>query len=420
MRICFLPLAVPAPVRRIIRTGGPAVTACVALAACAPGPSEPNPGQSSPAPEQSVTASSSTQTPRSAASPTTPDGVACSDLVDGMTLAEQVGQLYMVAVSTAGLDAATATAITDTHTGSVVLLGSSTAGAGAISTVVEDVAALGTDTMPMLVAVDQEGGTVQRLKGPGFSDIPSALTQAELPEGELREAARGWGEELADVGVHYNLAPVADVVPEAKQSSNAPIGALKRNYGNDREVAARSVGEFTEGMGEAGIATSLKHFPGLGKVTSNTDFDVATDTDVVQGDEDWAVFAAGIEAGASSVMMSSAVFKNLDPDNEGVFSTLIIRDILRGELGFDKVVIADDLGVAVSVADVPGASRGTRFFQAGGDLAINADPALLAGMVADTLAAAEAEEGFAAEVAESAARVLALKAEVGLLKCQRQ
>jgi len=347
------------------------------------------------------------------------DGVACADLVAGMTLAEQVGQLYMVAVSTRGLDAATSRAITETHTGSVVLLRNSTAGAAAIMAVTDDVAALGNDAMPVLIAVDQEGGTVQRLKGPGFSNIPTAVNQAALPKGKLRVAAQGWGEELAAVGVHYNLAPVADVVPKDKQSSNAPIGALKRNYGNDRDVAARSVAEFTDGMGAAGIATSLKHFPGLGKVTTNTDFGAATDTDVVPGDKDWVVFTAGIDAGASSVMMSSAVFKNLDPDNEGVFSTIIIRDMLRGGLGFDKVVIADDLGAAAAVAGIPAAQRGTRFIQAGGDLAINANPAHLKAMVANTLAAAEANEGFASRVAESAARVLELKAEAGLLKCQR-
>ena len=342
----------------------------------------------------------------------------CDDLVAELTLAEQVGQLYMVGVPTSGLDAATAAAIRDTHTGSVVLLGNSTAGATAIASVTDDVAALGTDTMPVLVAVDQEGGRVQRLKGPGFSSIPTAFEQAQLPAGDLQKAALGWGRELADVGVHYNLAPVADVVPEAKQDSNAPIGALRRNYGNDRETAARGVVEFTEGMAEAGIATSLKHFPGLGKVTANTDFNVATDTDVVAGDEDWSVFTAGIEAGASSVMVSSAVFMNLDPDHEGVFSTIIVTDILRGELGFDKVVIADDLGAAVAVKDIPADERGTLFIRAGGDIAINADPALLTGMVADTLATAEADPEFAAQVAQSVSRVLGLKSDVGLVECQ--
>ncbi|MDO5736008.1 MAG: glycoside hydrolase family 3 N-terminal domain-containing protein, partial [Propionibacteriaceae bacterium] len=393
-----------------------AVLACV-LTGCAPGPAvqvvPDADGESS-----SVPAVSSEPPLEPSVPVTATAGGSCTDLAGDMSLAEQVGQLYMVAVSTGGLDESTAEAIRDTQTGSVVLLGNSTAGAEAIRKVTADVAALSTDGSPVLVAVDQEGGTVQRLKGPGFSDIPTAVKQATLPVGELREAARGWGKELADAGVHYNLAPVADVVPEAKQSSNAPIGALKRNYGNDREAAARGVVEFTEGMAESGIATSLKHFPGLGKVTTNTDFGAAKDTDVVPGDKDWSVFTAGIEAGASSVMVSSGVFENLDPSTEGVFSRIIVTDILRGELGFDKVVIADDLGAAVAVKDVPAAERGTRFVRAGGDIAINADPAILQRMVSDTLKTAETDTAFAAQVAGSAARVLALKASVGLLECQ--
>lgn len=388
------------------------------VAGCAPGP-EPTPvstGESSP---PSAATTSAAPSPEASPTPTAPAARLCEELVSGMTLAQRVGQLYMVGVSTTGLDEATASAIRDTHTGSAVLLGNSTAGAAAITTVVDDVAALGTAAVPVLVAVDQEGGRVQRLKGPGFSDIPAAVDQATLPEGGLRDAALGWGEELAAVGIHYNLAPVADVVPEAKASSNAPIGALKRNYGNDRETAARGVTEFVEGMTEAGLATSLKHFPGLGKVTENTDFGAAKDTDVVPGDEDWSVFTAGIAAGASSVMVSSGVFENLDPKNEGVFSSVIVTDFLRGELGFDKVVIADDLGAAVAVKDIPAAERGTRFIRAGGDLAINADPGLLGGMVADTLSAAETDAAFAAQVAESAARVLGMKASVGLLECSR-
>ncbi|MEO7586769.1 MAG: glycoside hydrolase family 3 N-terminal domain-containing protein [Arachnia sp.] len=391
-----------------------AVLACL-MAGCAPSPAaEPTPSPNGSAPQPSAPPATSVTS-----SATPPQGAACAALVSGMSLPERVGQLYMVGVSTTGLDAATAAAIRDTHTGSVVLLGNSAAGAEAITKVTADVAALGTGAMPLLIAADQEGGRVQRLKGPGFSDIPTAFAQAELPAGELRVAARSWGEELAAVGVHYNLAPVADVVPKAKQSSNAPIGALKRNYGNDRETAARGVTEFTRGMADAGIATSLKHFPGLGKVTTNTDFGAAKDTDVVPGDEDWSVFTAGIDAGASSVMVSSGVFENLDPSTEGVFSKIIVTDILRGELGFDRVVIADDLGAAVAVKEIPAAERGTRFIRAGGDLAINADPALLKGMVADTLTAAEADGAFATRVAESAGRILELKASVGLLECQR-
>lgn len=366
-----------------------------------------------------VQVASETPTPTETAEPTNTvvGPQACSVLAAELPLEVQVGQLFMVGVSTSGLDAATAEAITATGAGSVVLLGNSTAGAAAITEVTDAVRALGSAELPIVVAVDQEGGTVQRLKGDGFSEIPSAVEQGQLDEFELRDLAHGWADELAAAGVHFNLAPVADVVPEGKQRSNAPIGALRRNYGNDPETAARYVTEFVEGMTVAGLATSLKHFPGLGEVVENTDFDVAVDTDINPGDETWAPFVAGIDAGARSVMISSAIFSNIDPGVEGVFSSVVITEILREQLGFEGIVIADDLGAAVAVADIPAGERGVRFILAGGDVVINADPALLPEMVGAALTRAETDPAFAAQVADSATRVLELKSWLGLVDC---
>nr|WP_255622826.1 glycoside hydrolase family 3 N-terminal domain-containing protein [Tessaracoccus sp. OS52] len=346
-----------------------------------------------------------------------PQPISCVSAAAELPLQAQVGQLYMVGVSTAGLDEVTSAAITQTQVGSVVLLGNSTAGSEAILELTGAVGELADPALPILVAVDQEGGAVQRLQGPGFSDLPTALDQARFAEGELEKAANEWGEELAATGVLFNLAPVADVVPADKQESNAPIGALRRNYGNDADTTSGKVAEFVTGMTDAGVATSLKHFPGLGQVTTNTDFDVAVDTDVAPGDSDWAPFVAGIDAGAKSVMVSSGIFKLIDPAQEGVFSPTIITSYLREHLAFDGVVIADDLGAAGAVADTPPADRGVRFITAGGDIVINADPAILQEMVAATVAKAQADPAFAEQVAASTARVLTLKAWLGLVQC---
>lgn len=321
----------------------------------------------------------------------------------------------MLGVDTSGLDDATRTAITQAQIGSVVLLGNITAGLSSVSSLVAEVSALGSPEVPLLVAVDQEGGQVQRLQGPGFSSIPDAWRQGEMEPDALRAAAHGWGQELRAAGIHYDLAPVADVVPEDKLSRNAPIGKLRRNFGIDEAGVERSVTAFVEGMSDAGVATSLKHFPGLGQVTENTDFDAATDT--VTTADDLAPFAAGIEAGADSVMVSSAVYERIDPDNQGVFSRTIVTEILRGQLGFDGVVISDDLGAAGAVSEIPASDRATRFFSAGGDLLINATPALMAEMSDAVIAKMEADSAFAEQVRTSAARVLLLKEDLGLVEC---
>lgn len=404
---------------------------CIALlgaalaTACAPAPVAPTTAATSGV-EPSASPASTPPSPSAEASQTpageptvtasTGESMQCSALAASLPLDVRVGQLYMVGVSTGGLDGATRSAIVDHHVGSVVLLGNSTAGSQRIARVTDALAALDLD-VPLAVAVDQEGGSVQRLKGPGFSDIPTAVDQAELPPGELEISARFWASELTDAGIHWNLAPVADFVPADKQNSNQPIGALQRNYGNDLDVTSRAVTDFILGMRAGGVATSMKHFPGLGHVTHNTDFDAATDTDITPDDETWQPFLAGMEAGASSVMVSSAVFTQLDPDQEAVFSEIIITDILRDSLGFTGVVIADDLGAAGAVADIPAADRGVRFLRAGGDVVINADPALMAEMVEATVDLAESDPNFERQVNASATRVLELKAWLGLSDC---
>lgn len=389
----------------------------LALAACAPGATPPPPATpTGPETEPETTPTAVSPEPTTVAPTSGDDLSGCSALAASLSLEARVGQLYMVGLSTEGLDQATREAIEDYQIGSVVLLGNSTAGVASIAAITDALAELELD-VPLAVAVDQEGGTVQRLQGDGFSTIPSAVEQAELPEGQLGTAARGWAAELADAGVHWNLAPVADYVPAEKQSSNQPIGALQRNYGNDLDRASEAVAEYIQGMREAGVATSLKHFPGLGYVDANTDFDAAVDTDMVPDDERWQPFLDGMEAGASSVMVSSAVFSNLDPDQEGVFSNIVITDILRGELGYSGIVIADDLGAAGAVADIPAAERGLRFLEAGGDVVINADPGLMAEMVAATLDRAEDDPEFEQQITDSATRVLELKAWLGLAGC---
>ena len=390
-----------------------AAAACASvLTGCAAGPAAP--------PTEPATAAGtpSTSTPETPPSPApTPAAVRCRAKADSLTTEQQAGQLFMIGVSTSGLDSATRKAIASGSVGSVVLLGDNNAGAGQISGITSELGTMRSAGMPLLVAVDQEGGLVQRLKGPGFSDIPNAVEQGSLADGQLRNRAQAWGGELAAAGIHYDLAPVADVVPRNKQSSNAPIGKLNRNFGNDVTAVSRSVVEFTQGMQDAGIVTSLKHFPGLGEVTVNTDHGVARDGDTTADGESLEPFRKGIEAGADSVMISSAIFTRIDPDQEGVFSRKIVTDMLRGDLGFQGVAISDDLGEAAAVGNVKPGDRAVRFFAAGGDLLINADPSLMDEMLKATITWAAENPGNADRLAESAGRVLALKESAGLLNC---
>lgn len=407
--------------RRLLALMG---AAALGLAACAPEPFVPVPYRSAePAVEMadsgSATLESARQTPAASdgGSPAPEVGDECRQFAEGLTAEERVGQLFMVGVNTRGLDPATQSAIRDARIGSVVLLGNTSEGSRAIRNLTAQLGSLGSARLPLLIAVDQEGGQVQRLKGEGFSEIPPARDQGAMAPADLEAAAAIWAGELKAAGVHYDLAPSADLVPEAKRTTNEPIGRLKRDFGADPTQVSEAVASFIAGMRAEGVATSAKHFPGLGEVVTNTDFGAAEDTDVTRDSAHLAPFRAAIDAGVDSVMVSSAVFTQIDPDNEGVFSSAVITDLLRGDLGFDGVVIADDLGAAAAVKDIDPADRAVRFIEAGGDLVINADPRSMGAMATATLEAAAADEAFAAQVTDSATRVLRLKSAVGLLDC---
>lgn len=342
---------------------------------------------------------------------------ACRVKAATLTQEQQAGQLLMIGVDTRGLNQDTRNAIQSTQAGSVVLLGDSTVTKMGITTLSAEIGSLGSADLPILIAVDQEGGQVQRLKGAGFTRIPTAVEQGKMSTSELRDAAKTWGDELRSAGVRMNLAPTADVVPADNLNDNEPIAKLRRHYSTESGPAAQSVEAFIEGMKAAGVATSVKHFPGLGQVRENTDYEAAHDTLTVNGDPLWAPFVMGMEAGASSVMISSAVFEQIDPDNQGVFSERIITEILRGDLDFRGVVIADDLGSAEAVSDVAPGERAVLFLRAGGDLVIDADPKLANSMADAILDEMSADPAFAEQITDSVARVLKMKQEVGAGNC---
>ena len=238
------------------------------------------------------------------------------------------------------------------------------------------------------------------------------MEQSTQPRDQLEASARTWGKELADVGVNMNLAPVVDLVDIDRPTTNEPIGRWGREYGHDAATVSSQAGAFAEGMRASGVIPTYKHFPGLGRVTANTDtsanvVDSATtrSTDAAVG-----VFASAIAAGAQVIMVSSATYALIDPSAPAVFSSTIVTDMLRTEMGFSGVVITDDVSAATQVQGVAAGERAVRAVRAGCDIVLaSADPTVAADMVKALIAAAQSDPAFAARVDESAARVLALK-----------
>lgn len=350
-----------------------------------------------------------------------PAGGAPAAVLAQMTLAQQVGQLFMVGGPATGVGADTVSAVRDRHVGSVILTGRSTLGVAATAQTTAGLQSLATpaatDGVGLLVATDQEGGAVQVLQGPGFSAIPSALVQGQWAPATLRSSAAAWGQQLRAAGVNTDLAPVLDVVPSAAAApGNPPIGAFNREYGYTPAAVASSGTAFAQGMADAGVAATGKHFPGLGRVTANTDTTAGvTDTVTTRYDPYLQPYRTAVAAGLPMIMISSAYYSRIDPAHPAVFSGTVIAGMVRGDLGFQGVVVSDDLGNARQVAAWSPGDRAVQFIAAGGDLVLTVNPATLPAMYDAVLARAQSNDGFRARVLQSALRVLRLKQSRGLL-----
>jgi beta-N-acetylhexosaminidase len=409
-----------------------AAARCLALvfagalaAGCAGTPSPSPTAQESAGPASPVTPTPASASPSPvppSASPSASAAVSCaSQTLAEMTEAQRIGQLFNVGLEKDRLDAASRAAIFANHFGSVWYRARTSIGVAGVRKVADAVQALATaeatDGVGFLVAANQEGGLIQALSGPGFDTIPSALDQGKLQPSVLHARAERWGRQLRAAGVNLDFAPVADVVPSGTDAQNAPIGQLKREYGHDPSTVASHLAAFIRGMTAAGVATTSKHFPGLGRVEGNTDFTSAVvDTVTTPDDPYLKSFARSVSVHVPFVMISLATYERIDPDHLAAFSTTVIDTVLRGDLGFGGVVMSDSL-TADAVADIPPGQRAIDFIEAGGDMIVLGPIEVAVPMAQAVAARADSDAAFRDRIDESALRVLRAKEAAGLLRC---
>jgi beta-N-acetylhexosaminidase len=359
--------------------------------------------------------------PTGAGSPT-PAATCAARVLAQMSEEQRVGQLFLLGLAGDRLGPAELDAVRVHHLGSVWFVATTSAGAPGVRVVADAVQALAspqaTANVRFLVAANQEGGQVQALRGPGFSPMPPAVEQGRHDTATLGQEAEGWGRQLRAAGVNLDFAPVLDVVPAGSDADNLPIGALQREYGHDPATTGRQGSAVLAGLARAGVAPTVKHFPGLGRVRGNTDFAAGVVDSITTSDDGYLQsFRQGIDAGAPFVMVALATYRSIDPDHPAVFSPIVMRQLLRGRMGFRGVVMSDDLGATAAVADVAPGARAVQFLTAGGDLIVSktADAAL--SMSAAILSRAAADPAFRGTVDEAVSRVLEAKQPLGLLPC---
>jgi beta-N-acetylhexosaminidase len=220
--------------------------------------------------------------------------------------------------------------------------------------------------VPLFVAVDHEGGEVSR--APWVSRQPAAARVGAWGRAaEAREIAERIGEELRRAGINTNLAPVVDT------GFGAAIGS--RSYGEDPRLVAEMGAAAVEGFESAGVVSAAKHFPNHGPATSDSHVDLP----VVDHDRetlrsyDLPPFEAAVEAGVPMVMVGHLLYPAIDPERPASLSPEAI-EMLREELGFDGVVVTDDLAMAGATGGGPPARAAVEAVEAGADLLLISSP----------------------------------------------
>lgn len=347
-------------------------------------------------------------------------GCTAAAVVSRMTLAQQVGQLFMVGNPVGSVSATTRRQVASYHVGNVMLTGRSHASLGSVAAVDRSLQALtgnSTGGVRMFIATDQEGGYVQVLQGSGFDRMPTALTQGSWSAVTMQAKAARWGAQLRAAGVNMNLAPVADTVPAGRR--NPPIGSFQREFGHTAAATTKGAVAFTKGQSQSGVAVSVKHFPGLGLVSANTDTTAnVVDSTTTTRSPYINSFVAAFRAGAPFVMMSSARYSRIDNSNLAVFSSRVIA-WLRGSLRFTGAIITDDISAAKAPSVYAPGVRATKAIDAGVTmLLVSAAPSTLPAMWQAVYGRATTDAGFRAKVRAAAIADLSVKQPRGLLGCR--
>jgi beta-N-acetylhexosaminidase len=338
-------------------------------------------------------------------------------IMQRLTLDQRVGQLFMVSFS-GPLNERARDFLRTMQPGAFALFSSNGTTPEAVTRFVndlQDIALQNAPHLPMIMAIDHEGGTVRRLRD-GFSDLPWGPALSSMPTEDAAAVGGLAAQELRAVGVTMNLAPVADV-----RSDPTKRFMENRSFGNDPKRVGGAVAAYARGLQAGQVIAVLKHFPGHGAADDShaaLPAIVATREQLAQ--TEFAPFKMGIEAGAEAVMLGHLVVPAYEPrpDWPSSLSETLINDVLRSQLGFDGLVMTDALDMGAIVDNVSQPEAAVLALQAGVDMIVSGPhtsiTSQLAMKSAVLTAVSEGRIGLR-RIDEAARRVLALKLKYGIL-----
>lgn len=335
-----------------------------------------------------------------------------------MTLEQKVAQMFMVSFFGTELTETEAMFLRDVQPGAVALFGRNAASPAQVAELTNAIQwhSVSAGGLPLLIAVDQEGGLIQHLQN-GFTRYPAPMLWTATQDEELAYAVgAAMAHEMRAVGVNMNLAPVADLQTNLRN----PI-IKRRALGNLPEMVAPILTQFVRGLQENGVVATVKHFPGHGDTSADSHLQLP----VVEHDRDRLIalellpFLAAFDAGVEVAMVSHIWFTDLDARPvPAALSHNVVYDLLRKQLGYDGIIMTDALDMdAVDTVYSP-SEAAIRAIQAGNDLiAIGAHVGTdrVRAVIDDVVAAVKDGQVSESSINASVARIMAVKDAYGVL-----
>ncbi|MGV3489266.1 MAG: glycoside hydrolase family 3 protein [Tuberibacillus sp.] len=283
-----------------------------------------------------------------------------------------LGQLFVVGIKGKTVTDEVKTLIHDYRVGNFILFGRNIGNGEevlALTSALQEEAKKAGHPSPLLICTDQENGIVQRLKAPATS-FPGAMALGAADDEDLAyQIGKATGLELKEVGINWNLAPVADV----NNNPENPVINV-RSFGESPEKVKALMLAWMKGCQEAGVATTLKHFPGHGdtNVDSHSDLPIIHHSLERLMEVELVPFIEGIKNGADTIMSAHIYFTALEkrPDWPATLSREVMTGLLRDRLGFDGVLTTDCLEMNAIVKTVGAAKGAVHAIKAGVDLAM--------------------------------------------------
>lgn len=290
------------------------------------------------------------------------------DQLDKLSTAEKIGQLVLVGMEGTEPDEHIRKLIDTYHVGGIILYKDNIEDSKqALSLINQLKETNSANPLPLFLGVDEEGGRVTRMPKE-FAKIPTAASIGSTDDPEAaKDIYRIIGDELTGFGLNLDFAPVLDV---NSNPDNPVIG--DRSFGDTPEMVSKMGLAAMEGLSSKGVIPVVKHFPGHGDTSVDSHLGLpVVDHDLQRLKElELVPFQDAIDSGADMVMIAHLLLPKLDPDHPSSFSKAIIHDLLREELGYEGVIVTDDMTMGAITENYSIEHAAVQFITAGGNIVL--------------------------------------------------